>query len=63
MQAPNTRWRGGRENRPPFVHPGVYALGGLAGGQDSPRMDWLYESFAQETANTLMGVKKEKESG
>jgi len=39
-----------------------YALGGLAGGQDATRMDWLYETFAQETANTLMGVKKEKDA-
>ncbi len=40
-----------------------YALGGLAGGQNSTRMEWLYENFAKETANTLLGVKKDKESG
>lgn len=26
-----------------------YALGGLAGGQDSARMGWLYEKFTEET--------------
>jgi hypothetical protein len=30
-----------------------YALGGLAGGQDSARMDWLYEKFAEETVKEL----------
>lgn len=30
-----------------------YALGGLAGGQDSARMGWLYEKFAQETVQEL----------
>ncbi len=30
-----------------------YALGGLAGGQDSARMGWLYEKFAEETINEL----------
>ena len=30
-----------------------YALGGLAGGQDSARMGWLYEKFAEETVNEL----------
>lgn len=30
-----------------------YALGGLAGGQDSSRMSWLYEKFAQETVTEL----------
>lgn len=32
-----------------------YALGGLAGGQDSARMDWLYEEFAKVTVNELTG--------
>jgi hypothetical protein len=32
-----------------------YALGGLAGGQDSTRMDWLYEKFAELTLKNLMG--------
>jgi hypothetical protein len=30
-----------------------YALGGLAGGQDSARLSWLYEKFAEETINEL----------
>ncbi len=30
-----------------------YALGGLAGGQDSARMSWLYEKFAEETVKEL----------
>ncbi|MGZ8156635.1 MAG: DUF4410 domain-containing protein [Burkholderiales bacterium] len=30
-----------------------YALGGLAGGQDSARMGWLYEKFAEETVQEL----------
>jgi Domain of unknown function (DUF4410) len=30
-----------------------YALGGLAGGQDSTRMSWLYEKFAEETVKEL----------
>lgn len=30
-----------------------YALGGLAGGQDSARMGWLYEKFAEETIKEL----------
>jgi hypothetical protein len=30
-----------------------YALGGIAGGQDSARMGWLYEKFAQETVQEL----------
>jgi hypothetical protein len=34
-----------------------YALGGLAGGQDSARMDWLYEAFAKETLKELTGKK------
>lgn len=30
-----------------------YALGGLAGGQDSTRMSWLYEKFAEEAVKEL----------
>ncbi len=30
-----------------------YALGGIAGGQDSTRMSWLYEKFAEETVKEL----------
>lgn len=35
-----------------------YALGGLAGGMDSTRMDWLYcyEKFAQLTLENLQGA-------
>ena len=33
-----------------------YALGGLAGGQDSARMGWLYESFAERMMEELTGV-------
>lgn len=34
-----------------------YALGGIAGGQDGARMDWLYEAFAKETLKELTGKK------
>ena len=30
-----------------------YALGGLAGGQDSSRMDWMYEKFAERVLQEL----------
>lgn len=30
-----------------------YALGGIGGGQDSARMGWLYEKFAEETTKEL----------
>jgi hypothetical protein len=30
-----------------------YALGGIGGGQDSARMGWLYEKFAEETIKEL----------
>jgi hypothetical protein len=33
-----------------------YALGGLAGGQDEARMNWLYESFAKYAVAELTGV-------
>ena len=36
-----------------------YALGGLGGGHDSARMGWLYEKFAEETVNELIGEKEE----
>ena len=32
-----------------------YALGGLAGGQDSSRLNWLYENFAERMTEELMG--------
>ena len=35
-----------------------YALGGLGGGQDEARMGWLYEKFAEETVNELIGKKR-----
>jgi len=31
-----------------------YALGGFAGGQDTTRMAWLYEKFAEETVKELL---------
>lgn len=34
-----------------------YALGGLAGGQDSMRMSWLYQKFAELTVAELKGQK------
>ena len=33
-----------------------YALGGLAGGQDDARMNWLYEEFAKHTVAEVSGV-------
>ncbi|HEV7800036.1 MAG TPA: DUF4410 domain-containing protein [Burkholderiales bacterium] len=30
-----------------------YALGGIGGGQDTARMGWLYEKFAEETIKEL----------
>lgn len=36
-----------------FVVSASYALGGIAGGQDSTRMSWLYEKFAEETVKEL----------
>jgi hypothetical protein len=36
-----------------FAVSASYALGGLAGGQDTARMGWLYEKFAEETVNEL----------
>ena len=36
-----------------FVVSTSYALGGIAGGQDSARMSWLYEKFAEETVKEL----------
>ena len=35
----------------------AYALGGIAGGQDGTRLDWLYEAFAKETLKELTGTK------
>ena len=33
-----------------------YGLGGLAGGQDDARMNWLYEEFAKLTVAEMTGV-------
>jgi hypothetical protein len=35
-----------------------YALGGYAGGQDSARMNWLYEAFAKQVVTALLGEEK-----
>lgn len=35
-----------------------YALGGWGGGQDSMRMNWLYEAFAKEVVSALSGETK-----
>ena len=42
-----------------FTVSASYALGGIAGGQDDTRMNWLYETFAQHTVDELTGVKKD----
>ncbi len=36
-----------------------YALGGFAGGQDSSRMSWLYEKFAELIVEGIQGKQKE----
>ena len=36
----------------------AYALGGYAGGQDSMRMNWLYEAFAKQVVRALTGEDK-----
>lgn len=41
-----------------FVVSTSYALGGIAGGQDSARMSWLYEKFAEETVKELSKQQK-----
>lgn len=35
-----------------------YGLGGLAGGQDSARMSWIYEEFAKQAIQEATGTKK-----
>ena len=37
-----------------------YALGGAVGGNDSVRMDWLYEEFAKKIADKLVALREEK---
>jgi len=34
-----------------------YALGGIAGGQDSARINWLYEQFAEKVADELVSLR------
>jgi len=34
-----------------------YALGGIAGGNNSSRLSWMSEKFAEVTANTIKGKK------
>lgn len=34
-----------------------YALGGIAGGQDSTRVDWLYEEFSKKIAEQLLALR------
>ena len=34
-----------------------YAFGGLAGGQESVRLDWLYKSFAEEAVAELTSMQ------
>jgi hypothetical protein len=40
-----------------FAVSASYALGGLAGGQEEARMNWLYETFAQHVVDELTGKK------
>jgi hypothetical protein len=37
-----------------------YALGGLGGGQDSSRLSWLYETFAEHVTEELTGQSEEQ---
>ena len=37
-----------------------YAFGGLAGGQDAMRMDWLYDAFSKKVADKLVALREEK---
>ena len=36
-----------------------YALGGFGGGQDSSRMNWLYEEFSEIIADELVQKKEQ----
>jgi hypothetical protein len=42
-----------------FAVSASYALGGIAGGMDDARMNWLYETFAQHTIDELTGTRKD----
>jgi hypothetical protein len=51
-----------REGNPVYTF-GVnasYALGGIAGGQDSMRMNWLYEAFSESVAEELKAQRDQK---
>lgn len=41
-------------NRGSFTVSASYALGGTGGGQDETRMRWLYDKFAELTADTIL---------
>ena len=43
-----------------FTVSASYALGGLAGGQEETRMNWLYETFAQHTVEELTGTGSDR---
>jgi hypothetical protein len=43
-----------------FAVSASYALGGLAGGQESTRMGWLYETFAKHVVQELTGKTEEQ---
>ncbi len=40
-----------------FTVSASYALGGLAGGQEAVRMNWLYDKFAELTVQNILGEK------
>jgi hypothetical protein len=42
-----------------FIVNASYALGGVGGGQDSARLDWLSDRFGVLTAETIVGKKPE----
>lgn len=44
-----------------FAVSASYALGGLAGGQESTRMGWLYETFAKHVVQELTGKSEEND--
>jgi Domain of unknown function (DUF4410) len=43
-----------------FVSKASWALGGWGGGQDTARLTWIYEKFAEVTVDEIMGVRKDK---
>lgn len=40
-----------------FVSKASWALGGLGGGQDRSRLEWMYEKFSENTADEILGLK------